>query len=178
MKSSQLRTPLLCLGLLALAACGKKQAPPQMPPPQVGVISAKLQSAPLTRNASGRLSPYYSANVTARVSGVLLKRNYTEGSAVKQGQLLFEIDPAYYQTQLNNALSVLAQDQAVTAGHRVEPERRARLRVVVAEHAGEPGGSEQGRRQDIQGVLVRFGHGTFHLFHPASPLRANVVRAP
>ena len=127
MKSSQLRTPLLCLGLLTLTACGKQPAPAQMPPPQVGVISAQLQSAPLTRDASGRLSPYYSANVTARVSGVLLKRNYTEGSAVKQGQLLFEIDPAYYQTQLNNSLGVLAQDQATYVNARVTAERDRKL---------------------------------------------------
>lgn len=127
MKSSQLRTPLLCLGLLTLTACGKQQAPPQMPTPQVGVISAQLQSAPLTKDASGRLSPYYSANVTARVSGVLLKRNYTEGSAVKQGQLLFEIDPAFYQTQLNSALSILAQDQATYVNARVTADRDHKL---------------------------------------------------
>jgi membrane fusion protein, multidrug efflux system len=127
MKSSLLRTPVLCLSLLALSACGKKAEPPQMPPPQVGVISAHSQSAPLTRDTSGRLSAYYSANVTARVSGVLLKRTYTEGSAVKQGQLLFEIDPAFYQAQLNNALSVLAQDQATLVNAKVTVDRDHKL---------------------------------------------------
>jgi membrane fusion protein (multidrug efflux system) len=127
MKSSLLRTPVLCLSLLALAACGKEKAPPQMPPPQVGVITAKLQSTPLTRDTSGRLSAYYSGNVTARVSGVLLKRDYKEGSAVKQGQLLFEIDPAFYQTQLNNSLSVLAEDQATYVNARITSERDHKL---------------------------------------------------
>jgi membrane fusion protein, multidrug efflux system len=127
MKSSLLRTPVLCLSLLALAACGKKPEPPQAPPPQVGVISARQQSAPLTRDTSGRLSAYYSANVTARVSGVLLKRNYTEGSAVKQGQLLFEIDPVFYQAQLNNSLSILAQDQATLVNARVTVDRDHKL---------------------------------------------------
>ncbi|GAB2551220.1 efflux RND transporter periplasmic adaptor subunit [Rhodanobacter koreensis] len=128
MKSSLLRAPLLCLSLLTLAACGngKTQGPPQMTP-QVGVITVHPENVPLARDASGRLSPYYSANVTARVSGVLLKRNYTEGSAVKQGQLLFEIDPAYYQTQLNNALSILAQDQATYKNARVTAERDHKL---------------------------------------------------
>ena len=127
MKSSLLRTPVLCLSLLALAACGKKPEPPQPPPPQVGVITARLQSAPLTRDTSGRLSAYYSANVTARVSGVLLKRTYTEGSVVKQGQLLFEIDPTFYQAQLNNSLSILAQDQATQVNARVTVDRDHKL---------------------------------------------------
>jgi membrane fusion protein (multidrug efflux system) len=127
MKSSLLRTPVLCLSLLALSACGKKPEQQQPPPPQVGVISAHSQSAPLTRDTSGRLSAYYSANVTARVSGVLLKRTYTEGSAVKQGQLLFEIDPAFYQAQLNNALSVLAQDQATLVNAKVTVDRDHKL---------------------------------------------------
>ncbi|OOG49228.1 efflux RND transporter periplasmic adaptor subunit [Rhodanobacter sp. C01] len=127
MKSSFLHTPVLCLSLLVLAACGKQQGPPKMPTPQVGVITVQPENAPLTKDTSGRLSPYYSANVTARVSGVLLKRNYTEGSAVKQGQLLFEIDPAYYQTQLNTALSILAQDQATYTNARVTAERDRKL---------------------------------------------------
>lgn len=127
MKSSSLRTPVLCLSLLALAACGKQQGQAHMPPPQVGVITAHPQSAPLTRNTSGRLSAYFSANVTARVSGVLTKRDYKEGSAVKQGQLLFEIDPAFYQAQLNSSLSILAEDQATYVNARVTAERDHKL---------------------------------------------------
>jgi membrane fusion protein, multidrug efflux system len=127
MKSTSLRTPVLCLGLLALAACGKDQAPPKMPPPKVGVVTAHAENAPLTRDTSGRLSAYYSANVTARVSGVLLKRNYTEGSAVKQGQLLFEIDPTFYQSQLNNALGILAEDEATYTNTRITSERDHKL---------------------------------------------------
>ena len=68
MKSSSLSTPLLCLSLLALAACGKgkEQGPPQMPPPEVGVVQAQAQTSPLTRDLVGRLSPYRSADVRAR----------------------------------------------------------------------------------------------------------------
>src|ERR1700733_8957084 len=106
-KPSTLRVPLLCLGVIAVAACSKSGPPPAPPPPQVGVVTVAPQSTPLTKNLVGRLSSYMSANVTARVSGVLLRRAYKEGGAVKKGQLLFEIDPTFYQTVLNNSLATL-----------------------------------------------------------------------
>jgi membrane fusion protein (multidrug efflux system) len=124
MKSSILSTPLLCLSLLALAACGKKeQGPPQMPPPQVGVIKAQPQSSPLTRDLVGRLSPYRSADVRARVPGVLLKRTYDEGTDVKQGQLLFQIDPAPLKAALSASSGALAQAQATYTNNKVTAQR-------------------------------------------------------
>lgn len=125
MKSSSLRTPLLCLGLLSLAACGKgkDQGPPQMPPPEVGVVKVQPQTEPLRKSLVGRLSPYRSADVRARVSGLLLKRVYTEGSEVKQGQLMFQIDPAPYKAALNANLAVLASAQATYTNAHVVAER-------------------------------------------------------
>jgi membrane fusion protein (multidrug efflux system) len=75
----------------------------------------------------GRLSSYLSANVTARVSGVLVKRNYKEGSEVRQGQVLFEIDPAFYRAQLNLALGALASDRATYIDNRIIAERLHKL---------------------------------------------------
>ncbi len=97
MKLPPWRGSLLCLLLMSLAGCHKKTPPP--PPPQVTVVTAQKQTVPLTKQLVGRLSAYYTANVTARVSGVLLKRTFAEGSQVRQGQVLFQIDPAYYQSQ-------------------------------------------------------------------------------
>lgn len=128
MKSVPLHVSLLCLVLMALAACHKRRPPP--PPPQVEVVTAQAQSVALTRQLVGRLSSYYSANVTARVSGVLLKRVYTEGSQVRKGQLLFQIDPAYYKTQLDNDLAVLAEDQASYVNDRISAERYRKLLPV------------------------------------------------
>ncbi|HEY2622551.1 MAG TPA: efflux RND transporter periplasmic adaptor subunit [Dyella sp.] len=125
MKSSSLRTPLLCLGLLSLAACGKgkDQGPPQMPPPEVGVVKVQPQTEPLHKSLVGRLSPYRSGDVRARVSGLLLKRVYVEGSDVKQGQLMFEIDPAPYLAALNADLANLASAKATYANAHVQAER-------------------------------------------------------
>lgn len=123
MKSSLLRTPSLCLSLLVLAACGKVQGPPQMPPPEVGVITAQPQNSPLTRDLVGRLSSYRSADVRARVPGVLLKRNYDEGTDVKKGQLLFQIDPAPLKATLAASSAALAQAQATYTNDKIAAQR-------------------------------------------------------
>jgi membrane fusion protein (multidrug efflux system) len=124
--------PLLCLGLGALAALAScsKPKPAAPPPPQVAVVSVQTQNVPLQRQLVGRLSPYYSANVTARVSGVLLKRVYAEGTQVRQGQLLFQIDPTFYKTQLDNDIALLAQDQATYVNDRITAERNRKLLPV------------------------------------------------
>jgi membrane fusion protein (multidrug efflux system) len=126
MKSCSRLKSLSLLLLLALTAC-TKHAPPPPPPPQVAVLKVEAQSVPLERSFVGRLSSYLMANVTARVSGVLLKRDYTEGAPVKAGQLLFEIDPAAYQAQLDNDLALLAEDQATEINDRVTAEREHKL---------------------------------------------------
>lgn len=129
MKFSSLSTPMLCVSLLVLAACGKgkEQGPPQMPPPEVGVIQAQPQSSPLTKDLVGRLSSYRSADVRARVAGVLLKRAYTEGTDVKRGQLLFQIDPAPLKATLSAAEASLAQAQATYTNAKINAQRAREL---------------------------------------------------
>ena len=128
MKSRPQRAPLSYLCLIVLAACSKPAPPP--PTPQVSVVKVQMQSVPLERQFVGRLSPYYMANVTARVSGVLLRRNYTEGSQVRAGQLLFEIDPVFYRAQLNNDLALLAEDQATYVNDHITAVRNRKLLPV------------------------------------------------
>ena len=128
MKSRPQRAALSYLCLIVLAACSKQAPPP--PPPQVAVVKAQSQTVPLERQFVGRLSAYYSANVTARVSGVLLQRTYKEGSQVRAGQLLFEIDPVFYRAQLNNDLAVLAEDQATYVNDHVTAVRNRKLLPV------------------------------------------------
>jgi membrane fusion protein (multidrug efflux system) len=103
-----------------LSACGSKdnaQAGPgaagaKMPPPQVGVITTKIQPVALETELPARVEAIRTAEVRARVNGVVLKRLFTEGSMVKQGQSLFQIDPEPYQAQLNAAQAALGRAQA------------------------------------------------------------------
>jgi membrane fusion protein, multidrug efflux system len=128
MKSCPRYASLSVLCLMMLAACSKSTPTP--PPPQVAVTKVQSQSVPLERHFVGRLSPYYSANVTARVSGVLMKRVYTEGSQVRAGQLLFEIDPAFYRAQLDNDVALLAEDRATYVNDHVTAVRNRKLLPV------------------------------------------------
>jgi membrane fusion protein (multidrug efflux system) len=78
---------------------------------------------PLVQELVGRLSAVRSADVRARVAGVVQKRTYTEGSDVKEGQLLFEIDPAPLRATLNAQLANLAAAQATYTNNHVAAER-------------------------------------------------------
>lgn len=109
---------------LAAAGCGKaQQQQMQMPPPEVGVVVAKAQAVPLTRDLVGRLSATRTADVRARVAGVLQKRVYTEGTDVKEGQLLFQIDPAPFKAALDAQLANLAAAKATYTNNHVAAER-------------------------------------------------------
>lgn len=128
MKSPSLRFVLALAALAALTACSEKSAPQHgMPPAQVHVQAAQPQAVPLTRNLVGRLSAYRSADVRARTSGVLLKRSYDEGTEVKQGQVLFQIDPAPLKATLNAAQASLAQARATYTNNRIAARRAHKL---------------------------------------------------
>ena len=115
--------PLGLIALLALAACGDQKpgagAPAGpgggMPPPEVAVLAVQPGTVHLTTELPGRLEASRVAQVRARVTGILQKRVFTEGSDVKAGQTLFRIDAAPYEAALQSAQAQLAQAQAQLA---------------------------------------------------------------
>ncbi|HEX3838447.1 MAG TPA: efflux RND transporter periplasmic adaptor subunit [Steroidobacteraceae bacterium] len=117
--------PALGLALAGALAAGCSPTPTTSAPqsPQVNVIRAKPQVLPLTRDLVGRVSAIRSADVRARVPGILLKRLYREGSEVKAGEALFEIDPKPYRAALDAALASLAQAQATATNAAVNAKR-------------------------------------------------------
>jgi len=118
----------------ALAAChrsdGKAAAPAG--PVEVGVVTLEPTPVTLTRELPGRTSAFRVAEVRARVNGIVLKRLFTEGSDVKEGQPLFAIDPAPYRAALEGAKAQLARAEATLASNRTQAERVAEL---VADNA-------------------------------------------
>src|SRR6266481_3867918 len=103
----------LTLSIALLSACGKKDSkPPPMPPAEVSVVMAASERVNRTTELPGRINPMREAQVRARATGILLKRLFKEGSNVKEGQVLFEIDPLPLQASLSSAKASLTKAQA------------------------------------------------------------------
>ena len=98
---------------LALAACGDK-APPSGPPsaPEVGVVVVAPRTLDVPTELPGRVEALRVAQVRARVTGIVQKRLFVEGTDVKEGQVLFQIDPAPYKAAIDSAKAALAKAQA------------------------------------------------------------------
>ncbi len=90
-------------------ACNRHIAPPPPPViPEVAVLTVSPQPLLLTTELPGRTSPYRIAEIRPQVNGLILRRLFTEGSDVKAGQVLYEIDPAPFKAAMNNATATLA----------------------------------------------------------------------
>jgi membrane fusion protein, multidrug efflux system len=119
---------LLPVGLAACGGGGKQQQQGGgMPPAEVGVVSVQPATVSLDRSLVGRLAAFRSADVRARVPGVLRKRGYNEGSDVAAGQVLFDIDPSSLQAALGAAQANLASAQATSTNAHVAAERARSL---------------------------------------------------
>lgn len=130
MKPSRAPVLLLSAAALLLAACGAKDGAPAgpgagaaPPPPAVGVITVEPRPVALQTELPGRVEPLRTAQVRARVNGVVLQRLFREGADVMAGQALFQIDPAPYQATLDSASAQLARAQASLAQATATAER-------------------------------------------------------
>jgi membrane fusion protein (multidrug efflux system) len=115
-----------------LAACGPKQSAPPQQTPEVGVVTVQPTAVPVVTELPGRTSAFLVAQVRARVDGIVLRREFTEGSQVKAGQRLYKIDPAPYIATLNNAKATLAKAQANLVSTTAQANR---FKVLVAANA-------------------------------------------
>ena len=149
MLNSQLATPnnfsirplvgALLIPLVLLAACGKSDAPPTaaggqpaMPPPQVSIVTVQPKDTAITFEYTGQTAGSRETEVRSRVSGILQRRLFEEGSTVKAGASLFQIDPANLQTQVASTDATVAVAEA-----RLNQTKRdmARLAPLIAEKA-------------------------------------------
>ncbi|NYS30016.1 MULTISPECIES: efflux RND transporter periplasmic adaptor subunit [unclassified Pantoea] len=110
---SPLAAVLMLSGSFLLTGCdNNKSEQAAQQPPAVGVVTLKTEPLKISTELPGRTSAYRVAEVRPQVSGIILKRNFIEGSDVKAGQSLYQIDPATYQAAYDSAKGDLTQAQA------------------------------------------------------------------
>lgn len=103
----------IIIAALMTASCSKpKQAPPQSGTPEVGVVTVQPQRVAITTELPGRTSPFLIAEVRPQVGGIIRKRLFVEGSDVKAGQTLYQIDPATYQAAFASAKAAETRAEA------------------------------------------------------------------
>ena len=124
-----LLTGLSVVAALMLSACGAKDAAPgapggaMPPPPAVGVLTVATQTVALQTELPGRVEAQRTAQVRARVTGVVLQRQFREGSEVRAGAPLFLIDPLPYQAALDSASAQQSRAEATLSQAKATAER-------------------------------------------------------
>ncbi|VXC80440.1 multidrug efflux system [Pseudomonas sp. 8Z] len=107
------------LALVSLSGCKEDSAPPPQQAPQVGVVTLKAQPFALTTQLPGRTAAYRIAEVRPQVDGIIQKRQFTEGSEVKAGQQLYQIDPATYEATYQSAQAAQISASAMAERYKL-----------------------------------------------------------
>ncbi len=132
-KFANRRAVFVLVGLTGVAACGSPENAPQgrgaMP---VTVVTLATAPVVLHRELPGRTTPYLVAEVRPQVSGIVKQRLYTEGTAVKAGQPLYQLDDATYRADLASAKAALARAEATLNTARLNSRRSADLFAINA----------------------------------------------
>jgi RND family efflux transporter MFP subunit len=126
-----MRLALTCL-IIGVAGCNEKPAQGRPPPPKVTFTNPIVRSVIDWDTYSGYLSSPQTANVAARVSGLIVRSPFREGSMVHQGETLFDIDPRPFQADLDSKKAAVAQAQAQADQAQVHFQRYAKLRGTQA----------------------------------------------
>jgi len=112
----------LALGIF-VSGCSRGQATTAVPAPEVQVTTVEARDVPMYGEWVATLDGYVNAEIRPQVSGYITKQNYTEGSVVRKGQVLFEIDPRPFQATLDRAKGDLAQAEAQLGKSTLDVER-------------------------------------------------------
>ncbi len=133
MRTSLNRAGLAALSVLALAACSPAPPPAAaLPAPEVSVVTLQPQTVTLSRELSGRVSPTLVAEVRPQVDGIVLRRLFEEGSQVKAGQPLYQLDDAIPRADVATLKAALVRSQAVLNNARLNAARSAELAKIDA----------------------------------------------
>jgi len=118
---------VLSVGLSTGGCGGQKQSPPAPAVPEVAVVTVRPEPVELITELPGRTSAYRVAEIRPQVNGLIQKRLFEEGSDVRAGQVLYQIDPAPYQSALTNAKAALSRAEANLPAIRSRVERYKEL---------------------------------------------------
>ena len=124
--------PVLCPDPFLIVACSGEQAPPEPQPIPVQTVTIASQATPNVIELPGRVEPVRQAEVRARVTGIVVKRLYTEGANVAEGQPLFRIDPRELRASYAQTQAALDRARATQRNARAVVER---YKPLVAENA-------------------------------------------
>jgi len=113
----------MAAALLGALACRKAAAPPPPPPAVVDVAQVVAQDVPVMKEWIGSLDGFVNAEIRPEVEGYLLRQDYKEGSFVKRGTVLFEIDPRQFQASLNQVKGDLERNEAALARAKLDVQR-------------------------------------------------------
>ena len=122
-----LRSTAIALSFCAALGACKKSVAPQMPPAAVTVVTLKPEAVTLSRELSGRVTSSLVAEVRPQVTGIVQRRVFTEGSLVKAGDTLYQIDDATYRADASSARATLARAEATLEAARLKANRFAEL---------------------------------------------------
>lgn len=131
MKTFILKTAAIIAISGALAACSESESktagPPAMPPMPVSIVEVKAEKVPITNDLPGRIAPTRIAEVRPRVTGIVLERVFEQGSIVKQGDVLYRIDPAVFAVQVASSEATLQRAKALQLQAQQAAKRQAEL---------------------------------------------------
>jgi membrane fusion protein (multidrug efflux system) len=145
----EIARPLAVAAVLALAGCGEQKPESKAPAaPEVGVLTLHPQQTSISTTLPGRIVAFQVSEVRPQVSGILLKRDFVEGAEVKEGDLLYEIDPVSYKAALDSAAAAVLKAQANLVLVQLTAERKTQLLKTNA-----------ASQQDVDSAVASFKQG-------------------
>lgn len=180
---SKLRFPLALLAVLVMSACGKTpETAASMPAAKVSVAKVLEQPVNEWDEFTGRLEAPETVEIRPRVSGQIDEVAFTEGSLVKKGDLLFQIDPRPFQAEVRRLEAQLAQSRATASRSENEAQRGERLRLnnaISAELADSRTSAAQEARAATAAIQAQLDLAKLNLSFTrvTSPISGRVSRA-
>jgi len=174
---------VLVMGLM-LTGCGKKQSggPPQTGAPEVAVVTVQNERVTITTELAGRTSACLVAEVRPQVGGIIQKRLFTEGSDVKAGEVLYQIDPATYQAAYNSSRAALARTEANLIPARLKAERYEELikiNAVSQQDYDDAGAALKQAEADVEGAKATLETARINLAYTGvtAPISGRISRS-